>query len=390
MADIKRKKDKEEAGIQRNNNFFFCSFCFLMVCAKGVGLDSGDSIYFFMAIISIPLWILYITSLYWSPAELRYAMTIFAIACITTVITGMTGIILSVMAMIAMKDIERERLMRQILKLWASCMAIVFFCVMCGIIPDRVVNRNGKIWHGMGYLTGNLFHASVVILMILYLYYRKVKVTYTELFLLCLANWFVYQYSASRTGLIVGIFAVVLDIVLKLFRRREGFMKWIMSGLTAGMIMVFLFSFLLPFMYNGDWGSNNWVSVLNRMFTGRIQNGKAVFLSDSITLFGNQNGLSAFLDNAFMFLLVKYGIVVTLMLCMIYIIAVKSMIQRKNIYGIYVIFLFVLYGFMEQFFINSFMNYSMLLAGNEIMNVVLRGHGRTYSLRERKTDVRFE
>lgn len=389
MPDGKIRIGKEKDDYQ-NSNFFFCVFFFLMVCAKGIGLDNSDSVYLFMAIISIPFWVLYVTSLSWSSATLRYAMTIFAIACITTLITKRTGIILSVMAMIAMKDIERERLMRWILILWACCMAMVLLCVRCGIIVDRVVSENGKTWHGMGYSTGNIFSASVVILIILYMYYRKEKISYAELVLLCLANWFVYQYSVSRTGLIIGTFSVVLDIVLKLFRKKERFLKWIMIGLTAGMSLVLSLSFLLSLMYNGDYWGKNLVSVLNRALTGRIQHGKTVLLSDPITLFGNPNGLSAFLDNAYLFLFMTYGIIVTLMLCTMYVLAVKSMIRRKDIYGIYVIFLFVFYGFMEQFFVNSFMNYSLLLAGNEVMNVVLSGQGQAYSLRERKTDVRFE
>lgn len=356
----------------------------MMVCAKGIGLDSSDSVYFFMSIFSIPFWMIYVMSLSWCPATLRYAITIFFIACITTVITGMTGVMLSVMGMIAMKDIERERLMKWLLKLWACCMAAVLICVLCGVLPDRVVSQGEKIWHGMGYSTGNIFSASVVILMILYMYCRKAKVTYAELFLLCLANWFVYQYAVSRTGLIIGTFAVGMDMVLKIFRKREGFLKWIMFVLTAGMIIVFTFSFLLPCLHNGDWWSNHWVGVLNRALTGRIQHGRTAFLSDPVTLFGNPDALSAFLDNAYMFLFIKYGIIVTLMFCMIYVLAVKSMIQRKDVYGIYVVSLFVLYGFMEQFFINGFMNYSMLLAGNEVMNVVLGGRGRVCSLQERK------
>lgn len=383
------RTEKERDNYQ-NSNFFFCVFFFLMVCAKGIGLDSSDSVYLFMAIIAIPFWVLYVTSLSWSPATLRYAIMIFTIACITTLITRRTGIILSVMAMIAMKDVERERLMRWILKVWACCMAMVLLCVRCGIILDRVVSQNGKTWHGMGYSTGNTFHASVVILIILYMYVRKEKILYAELFLLFFTNLFVYQYSVSRTGLSIGTFSVVLDMALKLFRKRESFMKWIMIGLTAGMSLVFSFSFLLPVMYNGDYWGRNLVSVLNRALTGRIQHGKTVLLSDSITLFGNPNEPSAFLDNAYMFLLMTYGIIVTLMFCIIYVLAVKSMIRRKDIYGIYVISLFVFYGFMERFFINSFMNYSLLFAGNEVMNVVLGGQGQTYLLRERNDNVRFE
>lgn len=380
---------KEKVYSQKNSNFFFGVFIFLMVCAKGIGLDSSDSVYILIAIISIPFWFTYVTRLRWNSATLAYSITIFAIACITTVITRRTGIILSVMAMIAMKDIDREKLMKWILKLWTCCMAVVLIGVSCGIISDHVVNENGKTWHGMGYLTGNLFHASVVILMILYIYYKKEKIKYTELFLLVLVNYIAYQYSASRSGYIVGIAAVLLDGILKVIKKRRLLMRLASIGLVIGILLVFSFSFILPLLYNGDWGSNSPVSVLNRALTGRIQHGKTVFLSDPITLFGNPNELSAFIDNSYVFSLMKYGVVVTIMLCMVYALTIKSMFRRKDVYGIYVIFLFVFYGFSEQFFINGFMNYSFLLAGNEMINVVLRRRRQVCCLRESKHDVQF-
>lgn len=380
---------KGQVNSQKNSNFFFCAFILLMVCAKGIGLDSSDPIYVLMAIVSIPFWIIYVTQLRWNSVTLTYAITIFAIACITTIITRRTGVILTVMATVAMKDINREKLMKWILKLWTCCMAVVLIGVACGIISDRVVNENGKTWHGMGYLTGNLFSASAVILVILYVYYKKEKIKYVELFLLVLVNYIVYQYSASRSGFIVGITAVLLDGILKVIKKRRLLMKLTLLGLLIGIILVFSFSFILPLLYNGDWGSNSPVSVLNRALTGRIQHGKTVFLSDPITLFGNPNELSAFIDNSYVFSLMKYGVVVTIMLCIVYALAIKSMFQRKDVYGICVIFLFVIYGFTEQFFINSFMNYSFLLVGNEMINVVLRGPRQGCCLKERKHDVQF-
>ena len=83
----------------------------------------------------------------------------------------------------------------------------------------------------------------------------------------------------------------------------------------------------------------------------------------------------------------KYGIAVSVMICVVYFLAVKSMVNREDIYAVYVVSLFVVFGFTEQFFINGFMNYSFLFVGNEIINVLLRRHEKVGRLQRRNQDV---
>lgn len=141
--------------------------------------------------------------------------------------------------------------------------------------------------------------------------------------------------------------------------------------LSAGMLLIVGLSFILPLMYDGDYWKNSLPNILNRLLTGRIHHARTALTSNPFTLFGYHENLSAFIDNAYVFLLMKYGIIMAGIIFVLYYVAVRSMIKRMNLYGIYMVFLFVLYGFTEQFFINGFMNYSMILVGDEIINIML-------------------
>lgn len=382
-----RHRAKDGRRYTKSKYMFFSIFLALMVCSKGFGLDNGDKLYYIISVISIPFWFFHVVTLRWTSSTLSYAMVIFTVAFFATLTTGKTGILLSVMLMIAVKDSDREKLIELILKLWAVCISIMIILVSLGIVTDKVVSENGKTWHGMGYRTGNLFNATVVILFILYLYYRKTKLTFWEITFVLFSNFVVYKFSASRTGLIMGVFAVLLACLLKLAQENRRILKMIMAGLCAGIFIVVLSSFIIPVLYDGDWGSNRFPNVVNRAMTGRIQHAKTVMTSDPVTLFGNTGELTAFIDNAYVFLVMKYGIAVSVMICVVYFLAVKSMVNREDIYAVYVVSLFVVFGFTEQFFINSFMNYSFLFVGNEIINVLLRRHEKVGRLQRRNQDV---
>lgn len=337
-----------------------------MVCAKGFGLDSGDKIYYVLAVIAIPFWIAHMISMRWEQSSLLFSIILFCIAMGVTVAVRRSGIILSIMAIIAVKDVDKEKVLDMVLHWWFFCITIMLLCVFLGVIEDKIVAENGKVWHGMGYSTGNIFHATVGILIILYMYKRKSRITGLEVFIFLIINYVVYLGSASRSGFIIGVFALFSGYGLKLIKESANIRRWVRVGLCAGMLLIIISSFILPLLYNGDWGSNSLPSVLNRALTGRIQHARTVLASDPVKLWGNSENLSAFIDNAYVFLAMKYGIMITVTIGMLYIVAVKNMLKRDDDYGIYLVFMFTLYGFTEQFFVNSFMNYSLIIVGNDV------------------------
>ena len=364
---------KKVVSFHRIKNKYFYLFAFFMVCAKGAGLDSSHKLYFVLSAISIPFWILHMLSVQWNRKALLYSMGLFSVTFLVTLITGRTGMILSVMLMLAVKDIDKRELIRWVFRLWLSCMSILLLLVSCGILADKVVIQgNGQAWHGMGYGTGNIFHASFVILIVLYLYLRCSSITYLEVMLWFSANYVVYRFSLSRSGLIMGSVAVLLSYFLRLVYKSERARKVILYLLSVGMLLIVGLSFIFPLMYDGDYWKNSLPNTLNRLLTGRIHHARTTLTSDPFTLFGLKGELGAFIDNAYVFLLMKYGIIMAAIIFSLYYAAVRSMIKRNDLYGIYMVFLFVLYGFTEQFFINGFMNYSMILVGNEIFNILLK------------------
>lgn len=350
---------------------FFNCFIILMVCAKGFGLDSGDKAYYVLAVMAIPPWVLCILWTQWSARTFIYSVLVLSLAFVAVITNRKLGVMLSVMAMVAVKDIDRENLMKMIQKWWLCSAGIELLLVLGGIVSDSVISLGYKEFHTMGYAAGNMFHATIAILIMLYLYSRKDKLMLSEVFFILTANFVVYRYSASRGGMLIGAVAALTSYAFKFFAGDEKIKKIMRCTLCIGMMTVVSLSFILPFEYNTEHAQSNLVNAVDSILTGRIRNSQVALLSDPITLFGKATEPAAFLDNAYVYLLIKCGIITTLMICVIYVVAVRSMVRRKNDYGILIIFWFVCYGFIEQMFVNGFLNYSLLIVGHEVMNVVL-------------------
>lgn len=344
---------------------------FLMVWAKGLGLDSSDKAYYVLAAMAVCFWVFHMLHTRWPVRMFVFFVLAVGTALAAVIINRKLGVILSVMTMVAMKGMDRELWMRRILGWWLCCIAIKMLLVLTGLVPDEAVLLGHKEYHTLGYSTGNIFHATIAVLVILYLYHRKKRLLFLEVLAILAADYAVYQYSASRGGAAITAAAVVTGYLFKLSARKASMRKMLRGALCIGMVMVFFLSFALPLVYGTGHEGAGLAAALNRALTGRIQWSRMVLLSDPVTLLGNSGIPSAFLDNAYVFLLMKCGSLSAAVICVLYVIAVRSMLRREDDYGIWIVFLFVCYGFVEQLFVNCFLNYSMLLVGHELMNVVL-------------------
>lgn len=357
---------------------------FLMVCAKGLGLESGDKAYYVLAVMAVCFWVGHMLQTRWSSKTLVFSMLTVGIALAAVAVNGKLGVMLSVITMAALKDMDKELWMRRILIWWLCCIVVTMLLVLTGIVPDQIISYGGKVYHTFGYSKGNVFHSTIAVLVILYLYHRKKKLLFMEALAILAFDYAVYQYSASRAGAAITAAAVLTSYLFKLFAKKAAVRKMLRVALCIGMVMVVFLSFALPLVYGTGHTYAGLAGKLNDALTGRIHWSRVALFTDPITLLGFSGNPSGMLDNAYVFLFVKCGILSAAMIFVLYAIAVRSMLRREDDYGIWIIFLFVCYGFAEQFFVNCFMNYSMLIVGHEVMNVVLNRK----SIPEKRTSTR--
>ena len=89
------------------------------------------------------------------------------------------------------------------------------------------------------------------------------------------------------------------------------------------------------------------------------------------SLFGRNftsSNKSLILDNSYVILWLKFGILFTVILCILYYIAVKKMIKQGDRAALLCILMFACYGITEGFLSNIFRNFSLLFLANIICN----------------------
>ena len=126
----------------------------LMVLAKGIGLDSGVRI-----------------------RQMGAMAFLCAIAFVSYRNSGRLGIVLTVFALIGLKDMKLKKLFRMGLAVYGCSFAWTVVMAKFGVIhnPLDVHVKGGTelIRWGMGYSTGNVFHVSYFILTVFLLYMGK-------------------------------------------------------------------------------------------------------------------------------------------------------------------------------------------------------------------------
>lgn len=182
----------------------------LMVLAKGMGLDSGVRLYYLLsAAACLCLGIKLVLTKY----NMKQAGAM-AVLCIIAFVSyrnsGRLGIVLTVLALIGLKDMDIKKLFRMGLVIYGCSFAWMVVMAKWGVIHNPLdVHRKGGVelirW-GMGYSTRNVFHVSYFILTVFLCYTWGKRYDIKRMSALMAGNLAVFLFSLSYTGVIVVTF----------------------------------------------------------------------------------------------------------------------------------------------------------------------------------------
>ena len=243
----------------KTKELFYYLFFGLMVLAKGIGLDSGVRFYYFLsAAACLCLGIKLILTKY-----TRKQIGAMAFLCVIAFVSyrnaGRLGIVLTVLALIGLKDMDLKKLFRMGLAIYGCAFAWTVIMAKFGVIhnPLDVHVKGGEelIRWGMGYSTGNVFHISYFILTVFLCYTWGRRYDIKRMLALMGGNLVVFLFSLSYTGVIVTtFFLIVYFYAIK--RRKLSRIERILFQLPLPLCLIFSFGgpFLLdiPLMQKVD------------------------------------------------------------------------------------------------------------------------------------------
>lgn len=265
---------------------------------------------------------------------------------------------------------------------------IILVCILflfngLGITDNGILEiRNGFVRNsfGLGHPNSFAFYLTIISLDYYYIESKKNNPNILRPFLFSLLMiFFIFLFVGSRTNiLIISLFSILFLARNKITLKSSSFFSY-----AFGICMIL--SVILAYIYNPN---NNVLSVLDNILSRRLYLSNYFLNNYNITLFGNKVITSKFyaLDNAYINLFIRYGIVLSFYLIIMFKNASKKLIKNKEYVLVIVLAIFSIYGLSETpMYIPAKNPYILLLSFSWISNRKNLFNRRSYSNEQENT-----
>lgn len=355
---------KKVTGWAYRNNDIFYYFSFLsLVFAKSLGFYSGNTEYRIIMMFSMLCLGLKLVFTRYSVKELLIMGAIAAYAVFIYLKTGYITFTITVVTLLGAKDIDVHDLMKKVLFVRLICMTVLVSASMAGIIGNYVKDQfDDGLTFSYGFQNPNDFMVNVFvnIALIFYLNYKKLNILY---FLLsAYAFYAVFCVTKSTTGLMLGIFLLIVFLCLKLFDRfgkRGQKLKQIVSMLAIPTsFLCFVGTFVVSVVFDVN---NRFMFIFDQLVSGRLKIQHQYWLNYGFSLLGKDISRAAarwdgvqinngFLDSNYWCSFYKYGFV-SVMLFIAFLVMASLYFHKKKNYNIVIILnTLCIYGLIGGFF----------------------------------------
>lgn len=272
------------------------------------------------------------------------------------IITGEMYIFLLGLFITACKNISIERVLKIDLTVRSMCIGLTVLSVCLNLISPEVFYRyvDGEIFYrySLGFAHPNILYANILCLTIDYILIRINKLNLMDFVYIIAINLFFYKITDSKTIFISFIMLIVLIIL-----HRRVNIKLINRLMVWSMPISFLGSIIMVILYMNT--KNEFLNILNNLFTGRIYQASCFLEEYGISILGQKvelvssitaikyNVVGKVLDNAYWAMLIRFGIIFTLMFIFMYFKSVKFYLDNKKYEYLIVISIFSILGISE-------------------------------------------
>lgn len=280
------------------------------------------------------------------------------------------------LALVAYPKIENSNFFKNDLFYRTTAVVIIFLAGVFSLIPSVIGTRSfgvdNIVRNSFGFVHPNILGAVVVSLVSEFILWRRDNMTKLEILIVIFISFILNKYVNSRSAVITIWFILIVLTLYKIpiFKKNLEKVitkKWIMCIY----LLMFGLSMIAIFKYMPGTGGSAW-DQLNKLLSGRIGIVKDYFDSTSISLlpqtlamYGSTN--TVVLDNTYMYLLLRFGLLATLMFLLVTIFKGKNLIDLKDVYGIIVFIAFSIFGLMESTAFYPGLNMFLIIQMNKKM-----------------------
>lgn len=342
--------------------YLFYAFILINTFFKGIGFDNNNKSYLICLVIGVLLLGVKIINDKFTKKELIFIFISLIIGTITFLITKKPTLLITVLCIIGGKNIIIEDVFKKMFNIRCITFFSVVILAFLGLIENTQIQmwRNGGMdtRYGLGFGHPNTLHLSLFILVSLYIYNRYEKLNIFEYIAMIFLNFFIYNFSLSRTGMLVTLVLIILCAISKLKIKR--LKNIIINAPLILFITLLLFSIITGLLY----GKVDFINDLDKFLNGRIAYSNYYLQTYGFSLFGSdiRNDKNALFDNGYLYMYIQFGIIGLIYLTTLFLKIFKDIKKKCNVKRAILVIAFLICIFTESFSPNIFMNIILLFA----------------------------
>ena len=343
----------------------FYTYFAINILMKAFSYDHGDNIYKWFFYTALIFWGIKMITTTYTMREIFWIAAMFGIGVMLSVIAKQNMWLLTIMTVVAMKNCRFSVITQIAVWLRAAGVVTLVGGSLLGIfnIGEQTKLDSGYVeQHVYGFAMGepNTAFLTVFLALLLVLYYNYEKLNVIWCGVTVLIALFFYKVTFCRTGVLVFFFCWALIFFEKLVKNKK-----IKALLVCSVPVGAVFSLVTTIFYNGN---HALLYKINHLVSGRVYIMNTYFKDQGLSLlprtqeifYTSYHGL---IDNSYMHVTFYAGILVA---AMFFLLIMKTMFKlyRMECYKeLVMIGTLALYGVLEQFVLNGFMNIFILLCG---------------------------
>jgi len=299
-------------------------------------------------------------------------IVISILSLIILLVTSNRNIFLTFLILIALRNLQFNKLISIALKLFLLMFFIVVSLAILKIIPNWEFSRGTLPRYALGFSYATDAIGTYLIVILMYFYIRNSKATYIELIVLETINILIFDYTNGRASFLLISVILFTQLLSKFNWVKEIFYSKIIQKIVKlSCYTLPIVLFVLFHMFICLYSMNNTIAnKVNKILSDRIKYTYQTYRTNEVQLFGSNiewNGWGGygytnldeieefeynFVDSSYARILFDYGLIFSCLVLVGYTTILIKNYNRKNYKLVLTIFFVLIWSFIEQYIID--------------------------------------
>lgn len=331
-------------------------FCTTLYMTAGTAVLLLNSLSTCVCLFLLPVQILFLQDYRWRELVLIAGITVILLcSAYFSSERQLIGVWLFIMAA---KEEDSERIIQRAYHVLLIMLPPVILLGSLGWLDNRIFFRGSVARYSLGFTHPNVLGIWIFQLLACHFYVHRTHIRYRDYAFLLLAAYFAYRVPNSQTAYISMLVLFGASVLYRVFEAHgKRLLHFYETGLIAAAVLVNLLSVLWSLT---PIAAGSFVDRLNSLLSGRFSWCHRVYRIYGISLWGNDFVISSemekfsrlteqlYLDNAYMYLLLRMGVAVYLLFSLAYILNMLRCKRQREGMLLVILFVYAVYGVMER------------------------------------------